>query len=326
MFIYHNKIAAAKAMDHLGKKGVPFIFLIDFEMENIIINTDLKDHSMISYDMNGSSNIETTPSVKNITFDRDPMPFASYEKGFELVHSEIMKGNSFLLNLTYPTAINTNLSLEEIFASTSAKYKVLLHDSFVCYSPEIFIKIKNGAIYSYPMKGTIDASIENAEEIILNDRKEIAEHYTIVDLIRNDLSKVAKKVEVTKFRFVDRIKTSQKELLQVSSEIKGKLPTDWKSSLGKIIFKMLPAGSISGAPKKKTVDIIQAAEGQKRGYYTGICGHFDGENLDSGVMIRFIEKQGNQLFYRSGCGITSLSNAASEYEEMIDKVYLPISI
>lgn len=325
MFIYHSKVSAKKAMNLLGKRKVPFIFLVDFEMEKIIINTNIGDQSNIYFDVNGRTNIHVPSSSRDIVFEHAPMSFEEYEKGFDIVHSEILKGNSFLLNLTYPTPIKTNLSLEEIYSLTSAKYKILLKDKFVCYSPEIFVKINDGHIFSYPMKGTIDANIENAEELILNDKKEIAEHYTIVDLIRNDLSKVAKQVEVTKFRYIDRIKTSDKELLQVSSEIKGKLPPNYHQFIGSILFKMLPAGSISGAPKNKTIQIIQAAEKKDRGYYTGICGYFDGENLDSGVMIRFIEKQGDQMYYKSGCGITSLSKAIPEYQEMIDKVYLPIS-
>ena len=84
-------------------------------------------------------------------------------------------------------------------------------------------------------------------------------------------------------------------------------------------------GSISGAPKKKTVEIIKSVEREERGYYTGIAGIFDGKDLDSCVMIRFIEKNNNSFRYRSGCGITFLSELTSEYQEMIDKVYVPIN-
>ena len=91
--------------------------------------------------------------------------------------------------------------------------------------------------------------------------------------------------------------------------------------------KLLPAGSISGAPKEKTVQIIQQAEGEKRGYYTGIFGYFDGNNLESAVAIRYIEKneQGEMLF-RSGGGITSQSSLEEEYQEILEKVYVPISL
>ena len=88
---------------------------------------------------------------------------------------------------------------------------------------------------------------------------------------------------------------------------------------------MLPAGSISGAPKKKTLEIIEEAEGYDRGFFTGVFGYFDGRNLDSAVMIRFIERQGDQLVFKSGGGVTSFSECKQEYVELIDKVYVPIT-
>ncbi|HET9052666.1 MAG TPA: chorismate-binding protein, partial [Cyclobacteriaceae bacterium] len=131
-------------------------------------------------------------------------------------------------------------------------------------------------------------------------------------------------VEVTRFRYVEEIRTSQKNLLQVSSEIRGELDPNYKERLGDIILALLPAGSVSGAPKCKTLDIIRWAEDEPRGYYTGIVGLFDGSVLDSGVMIRFLEREKDALFYRSGGGITVQSNVESEYKEAIDKVYVPL--
>ena len=104
----------------------------------------------------------------------------------------------------------------------------------------------------------------------------------------------------------------------------GKLPDNWRENLGVILYKLLPAGSISGAPKPETLQIIEQAENYDRNYYTGIFGIFDGEKLDSGVMIRFIEKTTNGLIFKSGGGITAQSDCKNEYQEMIDKIYLPI--
>lgn len=112
--------------------------------------------------------------------------------------------------------------------------------------------------------------------------------------------------------------------MQVSSKIVGELEKDYNERIGDIIYAMLPAGSISGAPKKKTIEIIQRAEKGKRGFYTGVFGIFDGKNLDSAVMIRFIEKAKDKLFFRSGGGITFMSNHENEYQELIDKIYVPI--
>jgi para-aminobenzoate synthetase component I len=228
------------------------------------------------------------------------------------------------LNLTFPTRIRTNYSLFEIFLLSQAKFKLLFKDHFVVFSPEIFIQIKNNRIFSYPMKGTIDAGTVSAEEKILTDEKEIAEHYTIVDLIRNDLSIVAEKVRVDNFRYIDRIRTNTGCLLQVSSVISGDLEKTYNEKIGEIVFALLPAGSVTGAPKQKTVEIIMNVEGYQRGFYTGVFGYFDGTNLNSSVMIRFIEKTGDQLAYKSGGGITSFSDPVSEYQEMTDKVYVPV--
>lgn len=175
------------------------------------------------------------------------------------------------------------------------------------------------------MKGTIDAAIPNAEEILLSDPKETAEHYTIVDLMRNDLSIVSDNIQVERFKYITKIKTSQGSVLQMSSEISGNIKSSYRKKIGSIIKSLLPAGSISGAPKTKTVDIIQSIEQEPRGYYTGIAGFFDGESLDTCVLIRFIEmNENNQLYFRSGGGITSQSNIEKEYDEYFRKIYLPI--
>lgn len=325
MLIY-DKMQAISVMNELGKQNQPFVFLIDYEMKKIIISTKLHGNDQLQFNMNGFSNHSTSIHTRKASFfETYPISKSLYNERFQYVKNEIQIGNSFLLNLSFPTKVVSDISLDSIYAQSEAKYKVHLRDQFVCYSPEIFVQIKAGKIASYPMKGTIDASLPNAEKQILEDKKELAEHFTIVDLIRNDISQIAKNVQVNRFRYIDKISTSKKDLLQVSSEITGTLPDNYTEQIGSLLFTLLPAGSISGAPKKKTLEIIQTAEGQPRGYYTGICGYFDGKNLDSGVMIRFIEKTENRLHYRSGGGITSMSVMDEEYQEMIDKVYLPTS-
>jgi para-aminobenzoate synthetase component 1 len=322
-----NKTDVIKKMNNWGKESIPFLFIIDFEIKNpLVFRIDEINNDVLLFQLNENTNYRYSGlPQRDIIFKKHPLSFDDYSRQFDKVIQHIALGNTYLLNLTCATPIKTNLSLRDIYHYSQSKYKLLYRDDFVCFSPETFINISNGKVRSYPMKGTIDASIENAEKIILNDPKETAEHYTIVDLIRNDLNMVAKNVTVEKFRYIDTIKTSHKDLLQVSSIISGNLAPDYPSQIGDIIFRLLPAGSISGAPKKKTVEIILETEEYQRGYYTGIFGYFDGENLDSAVMIRFIEKINEEMIYKSGGGITSFSDKASEYEEMIDKVYVPIN-
>jgi para-aminobenzoate synthetase component 1 len=114
-------------------------------------------------------------------------------------------------------------------------------------------------------------------------------------------------------------------LLQVSSEISGKVKPELAGRLGDLFSLLLPAGSISGAPKRKTVEIIKEVEGYERGYYTGVFGYYDGENVESAVMIRYIEERGKDIYFKSGGGITVDSNAEMEYQELIDKIYVPIN-
>lgn len=313
-----------EVLNNWGREKIPFIFLIDFECKKPLCWKLDDPASPFKINFNGIKNdCKTTqfPKASEVQLVKHPISFEAYKKQFDEVIDNLSYGNSFLINLTCATPIEINHGLAEIFQSVQSKYSCWLENEFVCFSPETFIKIKNGCIYSYPMKGTIDASIPKAEEIILMDTKEIAEHATIVDLIRNDLSLVAEKVTVTKFRFYEEIKTQDGIIGQVSSEIVGELPSNYQEYIGDLIFKLLPAGSISGAPKQKTVEIIQKVEQQERGYYTGVAGYFDGENLDSCVLIRYIEANG---IYRSGGGITFMSNDLNEYNEMINKVYVPI--
>lgn len=310
-------------MNALGKSGEKFVFLIDFEGNNAhLFRPDETDE--ILWQLNGNSNYKHTKSTKTIkNWSVQPVSYSHYKRGFDLIQSHIHNGDTYLLNYTQPTPIETNFSLEDIFHYSRARYKILFKDKFVCFSPEIFVQIDNGKISSYPMKGTIDAGVPNARERIMADLKETAEHVTIVDLIRNDLSMIARNVHVERFRYIESLQTEHRELLQVSSKISGILPNNYAENIGSVIFKMLPAGSISGAPKKKTIEIIKAAEQYERGFYTGIFGYFDGRNLDSCVLIRYIENQNGELIYKSGGGITSMSNPKAEYEELKKKVYIP---
>lgn len=338
-----NRQSAISEFNFLSAGSIPFLFIIDFQGVNCVLEPlDGINPEELKFWINGKTNvaseIDNAESESNeVILEKFPIGFEQYKKGFDYVQQNIFQGNSFLTNLTCETPVKLNISLEDVFRRSEAKYKLFRKDKFVCFSPEIFVQIdESGRISSFPMKGTIDASVPDAHNILLSDLKELYEHTTIVDLIRNDLSSVADSVWVEKFRYIDTIETQNKtRLLQVSSQISAQLPANWRQNLGEILFRMLPAGSISGAPKAKTLEIIQHAEKEtyvgsgekvnKRDFYTGVFGIFDGKTLDAGVMIRFIEKKrdGN-LTFKSGGGITANSIAEKEYEEMIQKIYVPI--
>ena len=313
-------------MDDLSERKESFFFLISFLMDDIRIFTQ--------NEINNKSLLVDLPNVTNVTNEHTTIPnfdwksfpetLEDYKQGFEIVQGNLKKGNSYLTNYTRKTEIETDLTLEEIFRLSKAKYKILVPDELVCFSPETFVEIIDHKIFTHPMKGTIDAEIIDAENILKNDVKEKAEHYTVVDLLRNDLSMVANNVRVKDFQRIDYLKTKQKNLLAMSSEIEGDIKPEFQNKIGSILQKLLPAGSILGAPKPKTFEIILEAEKYNRGFYTGVAGYFDGKNLDSCVMIRFIEKENDKLFFKSGGGITHQSDLISEYEEMKNKIYVPI--
>jgi para-aminobenzoate synthetase component 1 len=311
-------------MNRLGKAGRPFLFAVNFELTQGFIIPDPLDQEEVFFEIHGQGNKKPSgPLPPNPVLEVSPLTLEEYTPRFQTVMAGLKRGDSYLVNLTVATPINRALGMEAIFGASAAPYQLYVPEDFVCFSPERFVLIQNGRISSCPMKGTINAAIPGAAEIILNDFKETAEHATIVDLLRNDLSLSAKEVRVSRYRYIEKIKTKQREILQVSSEITGVLGQDYRARLGDIIFKTLPAGSCSGAPKESTLRIIRRAEKGPRGYYTGVFGVFDGETLDSGVLIRFIEKVDGQFFFRSGGGITAYSDLKSEWREVLEKIYLP---
>ena len=304
----------------LGKRREPFLFLSDFLAENVeVIPLCALEENGIKFSINENYIYCEHPHK----LDTQPIDFLEYKGKFSQVIEKIKSGETYILNLTQKTPVQTASTLSSIYKMANAHYKLLYKDKFVCFSPEKFIQIEDNQIHTFPMKGTIDASISDAKEKILADKKEMAEHVMIVDLLRNDLSIVASEVEVKKFRYITEIEAGDKKLLQVSSHISGKVEKNWHEHIGTILEKLLPAGSISGAPKKSTLEIIKKIEGYNRGYFSGVFGVFDGKSFDSGVMIRFIEKTNNSLLYKSGGGITLDSDVNLEYNELQDKIYIP---
>ena len=318
-----NREDGFDTINKLGQDRIPFLFILSYDKSKIFAKPLDKLDNDIYYKIENWRNYSVKKREKDFIFSKAPIDFSQYKEAFEHIITEIHSGNSYLLNLTFKTPIESSLDLKEIFTYSKAKFKLYFKDQFICFSPERFINIKDNTISTYPMKGTVDANVLNAKQTILNNPKEMAEHVMIVDLMRNDLGIVAKNIKVDKFRYVEKIQAGDKELLQVSSKITATLNKNWQDEIGTLLDKLTPAGSITGAPKRSTVDILQTTENYDREFYTGIFGIFDGKELRSGVMIRFIEKRESQLFYKSGGGITIDSNAKLEYNELIDKIYLP---
>lgn len=324
---YLSRNQAVIKMNQCGQDRVPFFFLISYDTKKTILVEKPMDreHTGIHFAFPHHKNDDPHPA-SNISTGLffTPPSREFYTNQFHQVQQELQKGNIYLLNLTHATPVHSSSGLTDIYRQAQAKYKILVANQFVVFSPETFVRIRNDKIYTYPMKGTIRTAVPHALEKLRNNTKEKAEHASVVDLLRNDLGQVANTVEVTRFRYFEKVKAGQHALWQASSEIMGTLAGDFKKSLGDIIFTLLPAGSITGVPKTNAVDIIRQVENYNRGFYTGVCGYYDGQNLDSCVMIRFIEQTHHGLVYKSGGGIHQMSELEMEYQELIEKIYVPV--
>lgn len=323
MYIANNtKKIISEKMNALGSEREPFIFIIDYSCQNYFISPLKTCPDDILISIPGQPLYTPAASVNPLKI-KNSITFEAYKHAFDTVKKYMVDGNTYILNLTFPTEVELDSTLYEIFCAGDALFKLFYKNEFVCFSPERFVRLQNESIKTYPMKGTIDASVENACSVILHDEKEKAEHLMIVDLLRNDLSMVSRNVKVNRYSYIDKISAGGKELYQVSSEIEGHIGANWHGRIGDIIMPLLPAGSITGAPKIKTMEIIDQVENYSRGFYTGIFGVYDGVSCDSAVMIRFIEKHGDSFRYKSGGGITFDSDVFSEYQELLAKVYIP---
>lgn len=320
------RIDAITRMNELASADIPFVFVIDYDGRHSIVMPEAElDESVMQFCFSGHGNVSPHYHEYHgeVQWNIYPPSTEEYKQRFDVVKNNLLAGNSYLVNLTCRIPVITNLSLHDIFCHSDARYKLWLKNQFVCFSPEIFIRIDGRHITTYPMKGTAP-DCHGAADRLLADDKEAAEHATIVDLMRNDLSRIARDVSVSRYRYVDRIITSNGTILQTSSEIEGYLVNDWKRNIGTMLFQMLPAGSITGAPKTRTMKIIEEVEGYHRGFYTGVMGRYADGCLDSAVMIRFIDYHNGTLYFKAGGGITARSIWEKEYDEMIQKVYVPI--
>lgn len=318
---------AIARMQAFANARKPFIFVISYDKSRAIVEAleDI-DPSQLLYNFSGITNIPPTLSAteSEIEWQFTQPSRQSYHRSFTMVQDAERAGNSYLVNLTCRVPLTTNLSLRDIFLRTKARYRLWIRGKLVCFSPEIFVRLQNGIISSYPMKGTIDATLPMAREQLLRNPKEAAEHATIVDLIRNDLSMVADRVTVERYRYVEEITTHRGSILQTSTQINGHVRPFFQEHPGQLIMQLLPAGSITGAPKPKTMSIIHGAEPYDRGYYTGCMGIWQDGNIDSAVMIRFVDQEDGRLYYKAGGGITAMSDEESEYNEVIEKIYVPV--
>ena len=188
-------------------------------------------------------------------------------------------------------------------------------------SPETLVKLENGVLHTFPLAGTRKRGKTREEderlfEELLSDEKELAEHNMLVDLGRNDLGRISKfgTVAVEKLRSIELFS----HVMHIGSTVRGEIRED-KDALD-AIEAVLPAGTLSGAPKIRACQIIGELENNRRGIYGGAIGYIDFTgNMDTCIAIRIAYKKNGKVFVRSGAGIVADSVPESEYEECINK-------
>lgn len=188
-------------------------------------------------------------------------------------------------------------------------------------SPETLVKLENGVLHTFPLAGTRPRGATDAEDAaleaeLLADEKELAEHNMLVDLGRNDLGKISEfgSVEVEKLHAIERFS----HVMHIGSTVRGTIRDD-KDALD-AIEAVLPAGTLSGAPKIKACQLIGELENNKRGIYGGALGYIDFTgNMDTCIAIRIVYKKNDRVFVRSGAGIVADSVPEREYAECLNK-------
>lgn len=188
-------------------------------------------------------------------------------------------------------------------------------------SPETLVKLENGTLHTFPLAGTrprgaTDEEDKRLETELLHDEKELSEHNMLVDLGRNDIGKISKfgTVEVEKYMSIERYS----HVMHIGSTVRGEI-LDSKSALD-AVDAILPAGTLSGAPKLRACEIINELENNKRGVYGGAVGYIDFRgNLDTCIAIRLAFKKNGRVFVRSGAGIVADSVPENEFNECINK-------
>ena len=188
-------------------------------------------------------------------------------------------------------------------------------------SPETLVKLENGVLHTFPLAGTrprgrTEEEDQALEKELLSDEKEIAEHNMLVDLGRNDLGKISKfgTVQVEKLHSIERYS----HVMHIGSTVRGEIRED-QDALN-AIEAVLPAGTLSGAPKIRACQLIGELENNKRGIYGGAIGYIDFTgNMDTCIAIRIAYKKNGKVFVRSGAGIVADSVPEKEFEECLNK-------
>lgn len=262
-------------------------------------------------------------------FPKPIITYEEYENGFDKIKQQIADGNTYEVNYTFDFKVNTRYKAVDIFNNLintqKTPYNAYLQNSceeILSFSPELFFRKSGNSILAKPMKGTIERGKTEKDDIrnieyLKNDTKNRAENVMIVDLLRNDLGKIstAGSVKVPKLFDIETHKTLHQMTSEIISELKPNM------TLYEIFEAIFPCGSITGAPKISTINIIDSVEKGKRNVYCGAIGLIYKDFCEFSVPIRILQKQAGQDFfvYRAGGAVVWDSVPEKEWDEAVLK-------
>ncbi|MBK2026022.1 bifunctional chorismate-binding protein/class IV aminotransferase [Francisella philomiragia] len=323
-------------LEELQQQGLSLVGYLSYEASYYLNNNlydlcDFDDGKLLHFVAFSNYSNEIPKNIvsdKNIDLMIDSLNFADYQKSFEKVQQALTNGESYQINLTKNILATTKLTSYELYNKLKqqsvkyAAYLPFLNPDIISISPELFFKKDAENLIVNPMKGTARLTGNDSEDLKIYQElalcdKNRAENLIIVDLLRNDLSAIAKThtVKVDKLFSIEKYKN----LLQMTSQISAKV--DKQISFRKILDGLFPCGSITGAPKKRTMELIKQIEKGKRGVYTGSIGYIMPNNdMCFNVAIRTIQQYRDNLQIGVGGGITVYSDAQSEWQEMNTKI------
>lgn len=269
---------------------------------------------------NGKASFSITSEIK-ANFSQE-----TYAQAFQKIKHYLKEGDCYQVNLTQRFSATCEGEtwqayeiLREINAAPFSAYLNFPDVKILSSSPERFLKLKHGQVETKPIKGTRPRKaeeIENAAQIsdLLNNPKDRAENVMIVDLLRNDISKVCENVRVPKLFEIESYSTVHHLVSTVTGKIK-----ENQHALD-LLQNCFPGGSITGAPKIRAMEIIEELEPNRRGVYCGAIGYIDFEgNMDTNIAIRTLVQSHDTIRFWAGGGIVNDSKVEEEYQESFDK-------
>ncbi len=285
---------------------------------------DLLKHGEAKHEPGGRLTGEVTP-----LFDRE-----TYRAMVERAKGHIREGDIFQIvlsnRLSAPfegSLLNTYRVLRTMNPSPYMFYFSGTDVEVAGASPETLVKLEDGVLHTFPLAGTRPRGRTEAEDAaleaeLLSDEKELAEHDMLVDLGRNDLGKISRfgSVQVEKLHSIERYS----HVMHIGSTVRGKIRPELDAL--DAIAAVLPAGTLSGAPKIRACQLIGELENNRRGIYGGAIGYIDFTgNMDTCIAIRIAYKKNGQVFVRSGAGIVADSVPDREYQECVNKAQAVIN-